>query len=167
MRPTYLFKPDIADRLASDWLLLWPPLREAFIRFSAACVHELGAPPLVITCIARTDAENARLGGHPASLHLARPCRAIDIRRRGFDRYAASMKSLWQSRGEGWDFVIEGPPYNRRAPHFHLEAGDQRPRRHRGYDFTPPQRTNSTGTSTMFKNVDVNSPPKITCPIGL
>jgi hypothetical protein len=125
MRPTFIFKPEIAARLAADWGLLWPHLREEFIRFSAECAHELGTPPLVITCIARTPAENARIGGHPSSLHVARPCRAIDIRRRGFDTYATSMKAIWQRRGRGWDFVIEGPPHNQRASHFHLEAGAQ------------------------------------------
>lgn len=122
MQSTYIFKPDIAARLAVDWDLLWPPLREEFIRFSEKCVRDLGTRPLVITCLGRTPIENETVGGSPSSLHMAKPCRAIDIRRRGFDQYAESMKSLWQSRGEGWDFVIEGPPYNRKPPHFHLEA---------------------------------------------
>lgn len=122
MPSTYIFKPDIAGRLDADWQILWPTLREEFIRFSEECVRRLGTPPLVITSIARTAVENARVGGCRTSLHLAIPCRAIDIRRRGFDNYSQQLKSLWQSRGVGWDFVIEGPPFNRKAPHFHLEA---------------------------------------------
>lgn len=119
---SYTFKPDIADRLAADWRLLWPPLHEEFIRFADECVRVLGTPPIVITCLSRTPNENSAVGGQANSLHMVKPCRAIDIRRWGFDQYADRMKELWQSRGEGWDFVIEGPPYNRKPPHFHLEV---------------------------------------------
>jgi len=119
---TYQFKPDIASHLAIQWPDVWEPLRIEFARFSIQCVNDLGTPPLVITCLGRTPAENASVGGIAKSLHLTNPCRAIDIRRRGFDRYAERMKLLWQSRGDGWDFVIEGPPFNPKPPHFHLEV---------------------------------------------
>lgn len=119
---SYSFKPDIASRLAAQWLEVWMPLRVEFTRFCERCVNDLGTPPIVITCLSRTPIENSAVGGRSTSLHLARPCRAIDIRRRGFDQYADRLRDLWQSRGEGWDFVIEGPPYNHKPPHFHLEA---------------------------------------------
>lgn len=118
----FLFKPDIASHLAAQWPDVWEPLRIEFIRFCHQCVTNLGTPPLIITCLGRTPSQNADVGGKPTSLHLARPCRAIDIRRRGFDAYGEPMKAIWQGRGTGWDFVIEGPPQNRKAPHFHLEA---------------------------------------------
>ena len=120
--PNFIFKPRDSARLAAEWPEIWPPLREHFIHFCEQCVNELGAPPIVITCLERTPLENSRVGGRPNSLHMARPCRAIDIRRSGFDRHANMMQLIWQSRGEGWDFVIEGPPFNSKPSHFHLEA---------------------------------------------
>ncbi len=122
LNATYLFKPEIAAHLAAQWPDVWDPLRTEFTRFCEQCVHDLGTPPIVITCLGRTPAQNSAVGGRSNSLHLVHPCRAIDIRRRGFDQYSERMKSLWQSRGVGWDFVIEGPPYNHKPPHFHLEA---------------------------------------------
>lgn len=116
--PLFTFKPT----LAAQWPEVWIPLRVEFIRFCEQCVNDLGAPPIIITCLGRTPAQNSAVGGIASSLHMAKPCRAIDIRRRGFDQYAEAMKSLWQSRGVGWDFVIKGAPYNRKPPHFHLEA---------------------------------------------
>jgi hypothetical protein len=122
MYSPFLFKPEIESHLATQWPEVWGPLRIEFIRFCEQCRRDLGTPPLVITCLSRTPSENAAVGGKPTSLHMARPCRAIDIRSRGFEKYTVRMQTLWQSRGEGWDFVIEGPPYNRKPPHFHLEA---------------------------------------------
>ena len=118
----FLFKSDNTSHLAAQWPEVWEPLRIEFIRFCHECATNLGTPPIVITCLSRTPIENSAVGGRPTSLHLARPCRAIDIRRRGFDQYSEHMKSHWQSRGVGWDFVIEGPPFNRKPLHFHLEA---------------------------------------------
>ncbi len=108
--------------LESQWLDVWEPLRIEFLRFCRQCVTDLGTPPLVVTCLGRTQNENRAVGGKANSLHLVLPCRAIDIRRRGFDQYAGQMRVIWQSRGPGWDFVIEGPPFNNKSPHFHLEA---------------------------------------------
>jgi Peptidase M15 len=122
MQSHFVFRVDIASYLSAQWPEVWEPLRIEFIRFCEQCRSDLGTPPLVITCLTRTPAENAAVGGKPKSLHLTRPCRAIDIRSRGFEKYATQMQGLWQRRGVGWDFVIEGPPYNRKPPHFHLEA---------------------------------------------
>ena len=116
------FKSSIESQLAAQWPDVWEPLRIEFTRFCEQCTSDLGTPPIIVTCLSRTPLQNTEVGGKPTSLHLAIPCRAIDTRRRGFDRYAHAMKLLWEARGEGWDFVIEGPPYNRKPPHFHLEA---------------------------------------------
>lgn len=114
----FRFKP----HLASQWPEVWEPLRVEFTSFCEQCVNDLRTPTIVITCLSRTPIENSAVGGNANSLHMAKPCRAIDIRRRGFDQYSEQMKSLWQSRGVVWDFVIEGPPYNSKPPHFHLEV---------------------------------------------
>lgn len=111
-----------SEAIAAQWPHVWEPLRLHFCWFCERCAFELRTPPIIVTCLSRTPTENAAVGGQPKSLHLVNPCRAIDIRRRGFGEYAERMKALWQGRGPGWDFVIEGPPQNRKPPHFHIEA---------------------------------------------
>lgn len=120
--PLFIFKPAHESILARQWPDVWQPLRLRFYRFCDECVNGLGTPPIIITCLGRSSSQNTAVNGRPNSLHLAKPCRAIDIRRRGFDPYAERMRELWQKQGVGWDFVVEGPPHNRKAPHFHLEA---------------------------------------------
>lgn len=116
------FKPEEETKLRSEWPLVWERVRMRFYWFADRCAINLKMPPPIITCLARTPEENLAVGGVPRSLHMARPVRAIDIRRSGYDDWADEMEQLWRSAGIGWDFVREGPPYNEKAPHFHLEA---------------------------------------------
>jgi hypothetical protein len=122
LKSLFTFKPEDKIKLLSEWPSVWEPLKVRFHWLAHECVYRIGTPPLVITCLARTPAENTAVGGVPASMHMTIPCRAIDIRRYGFDDYRDEMKALWESAGAGWDCIFEGAPFNKKPPHFHLEA---------------------------------------------
>lgn len=116
------FKAEEKVALKAQWPMVWPKLRLRFYWFCDRCVVDLKTPPIIITCLYRDWLANAGVGGIPKSLHMSNPVRAIDIRRTGMDDYIEAMRDLWQSGGPGWDFVPEGPPYNNKVPHIHLEA---------------------------------------------
>lgn len=113
-------------RLAEEWPLVFDPLAERFLGLANFIQTVMGkSGPLVVTCIVRTPEENSIVGGVPKSMHMTNPTRAIDFRRvvaKWSMQEIIEAKRWWESAGKGWDFVPEGAPFNKKTPHFHVEA---------------------------------------------
>jgi hypothetical protein len=73
------------DDLEAEWRETYPPLRAQVLNL-ACFAEELGVPDLVVTCLYRTSDENTAVGGKPTSLHMVKPIRAVDIRRRTLNK---------------------------------------------------------------------------------
>lgn len=119
------FKRQEAKRLAEEWPNVFEPLADRFLALANFARTTMGKGPLIITCLARTPEENTVVGGVPKSYHMTSPIRAIDFRRTPklwTDQEIIEMARWWRDGGKGWDFVPEGPPWNNKPPHFHVES---------------------------------------------
>lgn len=116
-----------SPRLAEEWPDVHPELRRMVYELARYALSDLGRAGLVITCLFRSaDEQRAAYrvppGGpvpNPGSLHLAKPIRAVDIRRAMFsDRHAEMLHAYWDSirPAPGFDFVDEPEKL-----HIHLE----------------------------------------------
>lgn len=113
-------------KLKDEWIFrLHPRVRDAIHTFDAIA-GLLNAPATVITCIERSAQENAKVGGHPKSFHVARPgegaVRAADLRNEHYSEpvriaLAAALKAI-AAEEKHLDVVVNT---HGTGPHFHLE----------------------------------------------
>lgn len=109
-----------------EWIFrLHPRVRDA-IRTFDAIAGLLGAPATVITCIERSVQENAKVGGHPKSFHVARlgetVVRAADLRNEHYsEAHRMALASVLKAMAADEPKLDVVVTTHGTAPHFHLE----------------------------------------------
>lgn len=113
---------DTAARLAKEWDNVYPPLRLALYSLAKFVRNKFGIKNLVVTCIYRTEDENARLkNSNPDSLHtLEHNTRAVDLRVWGIPVYMRDqMRAWWYANNPvGFDLIDE-------VDHLHAEVDER------------------------------------------
>jgi uncharacterized protein YcbK (DUF882 family) len=107
------------DQLAEEWKETYPPLRAQVLEL-AYFAEELAAPDLVVTCLYRTPDENMTVGGKPTSLHMVKPIRAVDIRRRTLNEMQVEqLHQHWNRYKPSMLFGFNDEP---EKAHIHLQV---------------------------------------------
>ncbi len=106
-------------RISEEWMTTYPPLRGMVLALEDYSRRVFGKRHMTVTCLSRSKKENAAEGGHPKSLHLALPIRAVDIRIWGWKSHQLEeLKKFWDEHlrlDDSFDFVVE-------KNHIHVEA---------------------------------------------
>jgi len=127
-------KPQIAfannknqgERLAAEWPMIVPPLRGALWTMAEWKARMYGRPRLIITCLWRSQEENAKeKNSKPNSLHKCN--RAADIRIWEFKNKLNSLDAwveFWMNNIRLYDARLQ-IDYHRGKNHIHVEFDER------------------------------------------